>query len=672
MALSASTKSEIAFKKLVGVANTQFSNTAKKEFNEETIGSSFPVNSYTSFGETITGSTASGYTVSGTYIGIGLYTDTNGIYEKIRLSLSAITSSAIGAGLYQGYYGCLPNNYSTNNGKLTLKLTDLGLLNATDLNNYSIYDSLGKIQVIPKLYGNSYDYQLLNSSLAIINKTDNISWYFDSYNAILYVQNPSLTTIPSYVECYLYVGKTIGKRLDSGSSVPSYINNLPYDSSWSTDTVSGATRQAIYNKINSLDSTFSDLRIFTSTTSTRLTNLETFSANTLLNYVSGVTYSGNGLTLGSTNKSNNNLQLYTVSGAGNINITNRNGVLIFSGIGGSGGGNITGATNTNNTNPNTIISNQSTSTTIVLQTFSGTSGITINNTIDPNNMIFSLDYGSGVNQPARGNHTHNPLDLLYNTGQQSLQTIDFGTNNFQTRNLNISENIFITGFTNTGIGKTIVLNISSSTATIAGTYSTSYQLSNGNNIYGGTYVLGTHTFPNVTGPTSYTMNLTTGSGPNYTSYSNWGAGTRVLIVGPSNYYATGSTTSAPTATSFVFSSNTIGAGGFNTTTPYDVCVLNNNYFTNDATTGITAGNTYIMGGNVLKANSVDYNSQVIVSNYNNIFIVNSLLVRGGILDFSLAPGVIYQQGNFLIGFRNIITLQQISNYEFILRIEPIF
>jgi hypothetical protein len=467
MALSGNTKAEIGFKKAVGVANTQYSNTVARAFNEESIKTAPSLSSFTIFGEEINQNILNGYSGdTNSNVGIGLYY-TDNVVEKLRLPLDIDTSTNIGLGQSQAYYAKLPSSYSgitSFSGGTLLK------------------DTLGKLQIVPPLFGNGYDYLLLDTQANVIPKLSSIDWYLDPYNGVLFIQSPpqnfdSNNLRPGFIECFIYAGKMLNEVSPTGSTGGNaFISNESYNpTTWSGDTISGATRQALYNIIRTtLTGSSGGGNAFISNESY---NPTTWSGDTISGATRQALYN-------KINLDNNNFINFTASTNSRFNEINTytsNTQTLLNNIQTN---NITGSTNTNS---NISILSGKTNNNLIFRTFTGFSGINLN--IGPLNETIQIspDYGTGSTQIARGNHTHRPIDLDYPVFSQPVvsgTSIDFN-NEVTTIQLASNQEITITGFTNFKPGKSTLIYVSGQPITET---SLNYYSMIGDSIYYGYYV----------------------------------------------------------------------------------------------------------------------------------------------------------------------------------------
>lgn len=207
MPLDSLNRDLISFKKVVGKAHTQ----EGFAFTEEGITSNIPISYSTIFGEPINAD-PSGLTATG---------DTDGIVEKVRFEIEIIPDTEIGTNQSQGYRLKLPSGYS-------------GQLFPQYSGNTFLHTALGKLQIVPPLYGElkpdgstPYDPVLLQTDgVTEITKFDPINWILDTYNGILFVQDPPAgydvsANRPAFLEAFLYVGDYLDEVVISGGSAAS-------------------------------------------------------------------------------------------------------------------------------------------------------------------------------------------------------------------------------------------------------------------------------------------------------------------------------------------------------------------------------------------------------------------------------------------------------------------
>lgn len=210
MALNTLNTGAISFKKLSGKAHTNQNFAVSEEGITTSVQSSYS----TVFAQPITPLpvTSSGFST--------LYS-TNGIIERVKFQIDIIANTQIAVNQSQGYRLKLPSDYSTHPGKLYPKYTG----------GTYLHTALGKLQVVPSLYGKlksdgstEYDPILYKQDgSTVISKFDPINWYFDPFNGILFVEDPPAgfdvsANRPGYLEAFLYVGKYLDQVITSGST----------------------------------------------------------------------------------------------------------------------------------------------------------------------------------------------------------------------------------------------------------------------------------------------------------------------------------------------------------------------------------------------------------------------------------------------------------------------
>lgn len=214
MALTDSNRDAIASKKIAGKAHTQ----QNFAVTEEGIASNVTIASSTIFAENINPIPAtSGLTA--------LYA-TDGVVEKVRFDLEIIPDTQIGTNQSQGYRLKLPTSYTTS-----------GALKAIYPGGTRLHTALGKLQIVPSIYGTlksdgstEYDPVLYQTNgTTVITKFDSIDWVLDTYNGIVFIQDPAAAydlsaSRPGFLEAYLYVGEYLDTKISgislSGSSQP--------------------------------------------------------------------------------------------------------------------------------------------------------------------------------------------------------------------------------------------------------------------------------------------------------------------------------------------------------------------------------------------------------------------------------------------------------------------
>jgi lysophospholipase L1-like esterase len=210
MGLNSINTGSIAFKKLNGKAHTQ----QNYALNEENIGTNVQATYSTIFAQHIE-------PLPVTNSGLTTLYSSNNIIERVKFQLDIIPDTEISSGRSQGYRLKLPSDYSSHPGKWY----------PTFGSGTYLYNSLGKLQIIPSQFGQikadgstEYDpilYQTNGST--IISKFDQINWILDYYNGILFIQNPPVgydisSARPGYVEAFLYVGDYLSDVINIANS----------------------------------------------------------------------------------------------------------------------------------------------------------------------------------------------------------------------------------------------------------------------------------------------------------------------------------------------------------------------------------------------------------------------------------------------------------------------
>jgi len=249
MGLNTLNTGAISFKRLSGKAHTQ----QNFAVTEESIGSNVSLSFATVFGKAIQ---PKPLTVGGL---TALYATDNKV-ERVRFDVEIIPDTLIGTNQSQGYRLKLPIGY-TGSGKLGSHYSG----------GTKLYTALGKLQIVPSLYGTvkpdgstEYDPILYQTNgTTVIPKFDPINWIIDNYSGILFVQDPPAgfdisAARPGYVEAFLYVGDYLDQVIASGvtgSSVDwSNIANKPlvFPPAPHTHPISGVTglQGALNSKID--------------------------------------------------------------------------------------------------------------------------------------------------------------------------------------------------------------------------------------------------------------------------------------------------------------------------------------------------------------------------------------------------------------------------------------
>lgn len=207
-------------KKLLSKANTSMA----ASDNEEVIGSSVQVGSETIFGDSIpSGPTKTLYTVQ------SASADANASVEYVELDLTPVNASYYDANTYDGdasaqaagfhaYIFKLKSDYesSSNNTKKGNGVFD---------NTIHLTGTLGGLQIVPPSFSlaspNPYTCTIYSGSRDVddqISLTDEIDWYVDYYNGILFVQDYDANKIPTRAKAFIYVGRMLSDTIGGGGS----------------------------------------------------------------------------------------------------------------------------------------------------------------------------------------------------------------------------------------------------------------------------------------------------------------------------------------------------------------------------------------------------------------------------------------------------------------------
>ena len=195
MAFSDASKQQIAIKKLVGKAHTR----NDTDFSNEPKSSGVTVSADNVFGQTITGTPSSS----------ALYVN-NGIYELVRLkAVAANESTNVDTGRLHAFYLTLPSDYESNS-------TQGNAGSTVFVNDQPLFETLGKLQLIPPSFGSGYEAKLFygtnsdttQGSGTRIFVTDARNWYVDYFNGVIFQENPPTNAAqdPLWVEAYVYIG----------------------------------------------------------------------------------------------------------------------------------------------------------------------------------------------------------------------------------------------------------------------------------------------------------------------------------------------------------------------------------------------------------------------------------------------------------------------------------
>lgn len=218
MGLNSTNSLAIAFNKLSGKVHTQQNFAVTEEGISTNVQQSFS----TVFANPIVKLPVTASGMSSLY-------STNGIVERVKFQIDIIPDTQIAVGRSQGYRLKLPSDYNT-----------FGELYPQFSAGTYLYSALGKLQIVPALYGTlkpdgttEYDpilYQTNGST--VIPKFDPINWYLDTYSGILFIQDPpsgydSSAARPGFLEAFLYVGDYLDDvifNIGTGSTGTTAIN----------------------------------------------------------------------------------------------------------------------------------------------------------------------------------------------------------------------------------------------------------------------------------------------------------------------------------------------------------------------------------------------------------------------------------------------------------------
>lgn len=210
---------QFASKKVVGKAHTH----GKQSDLQEVIPSGIQISTETIFGEPIPespsnppGTTLWGVTDTVQYVELDAVVIPGTNYEADLSSDFGGEDTPQGVGPH-AWYLKLPSNYQTLSEGAHVNV-GYGFF----LNDQIIYESLGKLQIVPtsfyldvtnpgknayfpKVY--TWDGSTESSKSTIpLTATDSLDWFFDAYNGVLFFQEYD-GRVPYKVGCYLYVGK---------------------------------------------------------------------------------------------------------------------------------------------------------------------------------------------------------------------------------------------------------------------------------------------------------------------------------------------------------------------------------------------------------------------------------------------------------------------------------
>ena len=201
-------------KKLLSKAHTSHAATD----NEEIIGSAVQISAQTIFADTVPQSPSK-----------TLNTVQNSAVEYVEFDLNPIAASYFDANSYDSdataqpaghhaYYFSLKSSYETDSDNS--KAGSGGFENGQHLTG-----TLGGVQIIPPAFSldapNPYQCTIYSGADDVsdqISLTDEIDWYVDYYNGILYVQDYDSGKVPIRAKAFIYVGDMLSTQVGSGAS----------------------------------------------------------------------------------------------------------------------------------------------------------------------------------------------------------------------------------------------------------------------------------------------------------------------------------------------------------------------------------------------------------------------------------------------------------------------
>lgn len=200
MGLLDASKTSAAFKVLYGKTLTD----TAKEIGNEAILSGIQTSAATVFGEIPSGAPSTA----------NLYDITNANVEFVRLELVADPSSNGHAFLAR-----LPAGYVTGSSN---PKKNTGFYTAGQY----LYSTNGGIQIVPPLYGLSYEAKPYTGGTAakgsgtLVPPGDARDWLLNYFNGVFFQEdNPSASpTAPTYLECFIYIGKSVQDVTDTLST----------------------------------------------------------------------------------------------------------------------------------------------------------------------------------------------------------------------------------------------------------------------------------------------------------------------------------------------------------------------------------------------------------------------------------------------------------------------
>lgn len=254
--------------------------------NEEEISTNVGISYSTIFAQTVPNLPKSFTSLTSAY-------DNNGVVEYLRFEVERIDDTEVGVNMSQGWRLKLPSSYSSSGYSQTYTSGDF------------LTDSLGKLQLVPPLYGTidpngdtEYTARMYKSdgtadvvgSGTEIDKFDPINWFIDYYTGVIFIQDPTtnfnLANFPRYVDAYLYIGVYMDEVGQSGMSLKDGLSSHSYMRLESTDftLTSGNTMDAnvSFSSINAKNNDIVvDLADITGSTTNWFVNLPNLTDQTL-------------------------------------------------------------------------------------------------------------------------------------------------------------------------------------------------------------------------------------------------------------------------------------------------------------------------------------------------------------------------------------------------------
>jgi hypothetical protein len=338
----------IAYKKLSGKAHTNV------DFgpSNETIGSGVQISALQTFGQDVSTTLATFAAPLG-----NTYTNASGetVVQSVRFVLSGIGTSLVAtnagsingtsiddtgetsavASLHHAYALSLPDNYES---EASYDHAKRGTFPFKAGQAFS--GSNGRLQVIPSRFASGsttsqFDPKVLQADGSTeITPGDSIDWVFDPFAGVLYVQDPSSTTVPAYITAYLYIGNYVDEVI-SGISTSTGGGSGNYISSSNGDYIVSASNDGIL-----IQGTYD-------TTPTNIANISTISASFSVPVVA-TSFTGSLQGTGSW------ARVAVSASITDVTITNANYYPVFATTSGSQGLNIDSSTLTYNPSTNVL------------------------------------------------------------------------------------------------------------------------------------------------------------------------------------------------------------------------------------------------------------------------------------------------------------------------------